>query len=650
MSLIDQTRTFFSKTLTSGIANNDKNIDYNSLVDTYSLKGRVTDTVLKKEWSINPEESNKAFAAKQARCESVGNSDQFDHLKSLASTEDTASRLRCGWVYNNSNPDNGRGAYGMTEGPFKTDAVGKWTWNLKVAQEKYHNHICQKVQACSDIDSDVYKQRCGWCTRSGKAVPVSGGQLAYPSGTNSGCPPRDLVLKAAQCPAPPTITDPNYVRTPAEICSPMPNGALGRACLLQKVTAAGCSDKGALAQALRAGSENDYTSALSQERAFKIYQDRSAIPMDATALKTGKITVTDALNTFNRVQDLSASEANGGLQFAARDLCLNKGTLDEYDFCLELQDTTSGPFVLDCVQKVFMRMGGQRAGTSYPNKTNIQFYNNLGNWGAVKAYIQKLLNMTKSTDRKVQEYGMMEVYGIRMQNKKNPLPYGPEIAWKGSSIVTSCQRPVPTPTGYNYAGCVNDEDDDMLDKWAERNGWTMGTPPPPPYKKIENVDWGGNDIHHTTGQTLEQCQAECDKRPDCVGHNYVRGSGSKDCWIKNNLQNRYEHKPGLLDFYIKQPIQCKAPFATPPAEVAGWKYKGCWRDCHQGRGLPNRLANVNSIEQCIAQAKAAGFNTAGNQYFGECWAGNNTDWNKMGDAGCCEPLGGGCTQQIYSSQ
>mgnify|MGYP000997074007 CR=1 FL=1 len=56
--------------------------------------------------AIQPGETDKAFAAKQAYCESVGNGDQFDHLKSLASTEDTASRLRCGWVYNNSNPEN----------------------------------------------------------------------------------------------------------------------------------------------------------------------------------------------------------------------------------------------------------------------------------------------------------------------------------------------------------------------------------------------------------------------------------------------------------------------------------------------------------------------------------------------------------------
>ena len=651
MSLIDKTRTFFSKSMPMGLVNNDKKINYNALMDTHMVKGRIMPTVAKNEWSINPEESNKAFAAKQAQCESVGNGDQFDHLTSLSKTEDTSSRLRCGWVYNNSNPDNGRGAYGIREGPLKTDTPGQWMWNLNVAKEKYHTSICQNVQACSDIDSDIYKKRCGWCTRSGKAVPINGKELAYPAGANTGCPPRNLAFQASQCPRPEPITDPDYVRTPAEACTPMPNGALGRACLLQKVTAAGCSDRGSLAQALRNGSDNNYTSALAQEKAFKVYQDRTSMPMDATAIKTGKITVTDALNTFSKVQDMAASDANGGLQYAARDLCLNKGALDEYDFCLELLDNTAGPFELDCAQKQFMRMGGQKAGSSYPSTVNIGWYNNLGNWGAIKRYMQSILDKTKSQDRKTQEWGMKEFYGIKMQNKQKPLPYGPEIAYRTSdmTVLLACERPLPIPAGYSLRACTRDEEE-MLDTAAERLGYTMGTPPPPPYKKVPNIDWGGNDIYHTTGQTLEQCQAECTKRPECVGHNYVKGSGSKDCWIKNNLQNRYEHPAGFLDFYIKQPLQCKAPNANPRDEVSGWKYKGCWRDCHQGRGLPHYLGQVSNVEQCIAKAKARGYNTSGNQYFGECWAGNNTDWNKMGDAGCCEPLGGGCTQQIYSSQ
>jgi hypothetical protein len=95
--------------------------------------------------------------------------------------------------------------------------------------------------------------------------------------------------------------------------------------------------------------------------------------------------------------------------------------------------------------------------------------------------------------------------------------------------------------------------------------------------------------------------------------------------------------------------KCKAPMGNPAPTVSGWKYMGCFKDCSAGRGLTERLADVSSVEQCIALAKAKGYNTSGNQYFRECWAGNNSDWNRMGDAGCCEPMGGGCTQQIYTS-
>jgi len=524
---LEKASTFFSKTLPNGLVNNDKNIDYNAIMDTHSVKGRINATVAKNEWSINPDETNKAFAAKQAYCESVGNGDQFDHLVSLASTEDTSSRLRCGWVYNNSNPDNGRGAYGLTQGPLKTDTPGQWMWNLKKAQEKYHTSICQKIEACSDIDADIYKKRCGWCTRSGKAVPVAGGQLAYPSGTNTGCPPRSVVLRASQCPAPEPIVDPEYVRTPAEACTPLPNGALGRACLLQKVIAAGCNDKGTLSQALRSGSDNDYTSVLSRERAFKVYQERSSMPMDATALKTGKLTVTDALNSFSKLQDMAASDANGGLQYAARDLCLNKGAIDEYDFCLELQDNTTGPFELDCVQKQFMRMGGQKAGLSYPTPANgsLGFYNKFSKWSQVKNYIQTLYDKTKSQDRKTQEYGMKEFYGIKMQNKSKPLPYGPEMAWKQGTeaVVVSCQRPLPIPGGYYKAGCIDDEESYTMDKWTEMvgDGWTMGIPPVKP-KIIQGFAWDTfNPVFLTDGNvdTPESCEAKCVANPNCVASN-----------------------------------------------------------------------------------------------------------------------------------
>jgi hypothetical protein len=37
----------------------------------------------------------------------------------------------------------------------------------------------------------------------------------------------------------------------------------------------------------------------------------------------------------------------------------------------------------------------------------------------------------------------------------------------------------------------------------------------------------------------------------------------------------------------------------------------------------------------------------GRQYFGQCFGGNNQDWDRLGNAGCCEPIGGGWTNQVY---
>ncbi len=667
MSLkIDKSVTYFSKSLPLGLVNNDKQMNYSPLFDTYNVKGRINSVIAKNEWSVKPGSSDELFNKRQGHCESVGSGDQFDHLSSLAATEDTASRLRCGWVYNNLNPDNGRGAYGISDGPLKTSTQGQWMWNLKKAKEKYHTSICQKIQSCSDIDSDIYKKRCGWCSRSGKAVPVAGGALAYPAGANTSCPSNNLVLKSAQCPPHASITDPNYVRTPAEACIPYANGALPRNCIIQKVIAAGCSDRGTIAQALSRGSDNDYMSALSQERAFKLYQERTAIPIDTTAIKTGKITITDALNTFSKVQDLAASDANGGLQFAARDLCLNKGAIDEYDFCLELKDATVGPFDLDCLQKQFMRMGGQKSGTSYPNGGNIGFYNNLGNWGAVKRHIQALSDKTKSTFRPTQQEGMIEFYGIRLQNKRHPLPYGPEIAWKDRNVKLSCQRPVGYPQGYANTGCIDDESDDMLEKWAGRNGWKMGMPPEIPFRWYGNGTMGGPqhqmwEVVYDSNQNasddwtakLAQAYDKCETDQNCLAVNVLQTSGQRVVFSGTNNIDSANARPKLPtgswggdanSIFMKVPMKCST---NPPKTVAGWHYQGCWKDDPK-RTLPTRLPNTNSTEECIRMAKDRGFNAVGRQYFGECWAGYGGYHERVGRAGCCETNGGAWTNQVYT--
>jgi hypothetical protein len=402
----------FKDTLPNVIYTNDTNLDIANLTRTTIPRLSTSETPLKNEWKqstmTSPEERKR-----HAACENVGNGDQFSHLSSLASSVDKNDPLRCGWVYNTGNYKQGRGALGTKSGPSSlSEASGKWMWDLNAAKKKYHTDMCNGITNCGDIGASMYQGRCGWCKKTAKAVPVSNGVAAYPFNINTACPTKKLITNSAKC-------QEGFMNAPS--CKPLENGALPRDCLLQKVIGAGCNDAGSMYQALKSGSDNDYLSQLRQQQAWSVYQARATLPLDETSLKTGKITIATALDNFNSVQENAASELNGGLQFAARDLCYKKGTLDSYDFCTEISDSTRGPFTLDCVQKVFLKSGGQTSGRKYPSTSSISYWNSLGTWSAVKAEIQNLLAKTRSSDRITQENAMIDFYGITLENKQTPL-------------------------------------------------------------------------------------------------------------------------------------------------------------------------------------------------------------------------------------
>jgi hypothetical protein len=100
--------------------------------------------------------------------------------------------------------------------------------------------------------------------------------------------------------------------------------------------------------------------------------------------------------------------------------------------------------------------------------------------------------------------------------------------------------------------------------------------------------------------------------------------------------------------------ECNPPITPPPlassAKVTeGYEYQGCWADSGS-RALPNRAENVNSVDQCYNIAKQRNASAFGLQYYGECWYGNNTDWNKYGkrDNASCGPLGVAWVNQVYT--
>lgn len=424
---------YYGVTLPNIRFNNDPSLSYVPLTRTVNTRSHNSETVTNNKWNkvVEGYQSGNSLSSNQAACESTGSGDQFDHLSSLESTQDVNSQLRCGWVYNSSNPMTSRGAFGSSSGPFNTQAQGTWMWDLRNAKEAMHTSICDSIQSCDDLDASIYKQRCGWCSKSGKAIPIIQGSVAYPNSVNS-CSQSDLITPGGKCPAPPPITDPNYIRTPAEACTPLSNGALPRNCLMQKVITAGCSDQGSLYHSLRSGSNNDYTNILTQLPVFNQYQSRARVPLNTTSLKTGKLTISDAINEFSKVSDNSMSPANDSLRATARDLCFTKGYFDSYDICSELQDSSTGPYTLDCLQKLFLRQGGQKDGAMYPSPANIGFWNKYQTWGAVKSAIQEMGVSTNSSNRKTQETAMMDYYGIKLETKSTPVYSKDPVCYYGN--------------------------------------------------------------------------------------------------------------------------------------------------------------------------------------------------------------------------
>jgi hypothetical protein len=125
---------------------------------------------------------------------------------------------------------------------------------------------------------------------------------------------------------------------------------------------------------------------------------------------------------------------------------------------------------------------------------------------------------------------------------------------------------------------------------------------------------------------------------------------------KENLQKCYGLEIGDLAKPC-EPGKPAAPARVPPKPKLGrldkpyngFTYRGCYAD-KGSRPLPNRLNDINKVEQCYEQARARGYKTFGTQYYHECWAGNNDDWNRDGklDNDGCGDLGTAYNNQVYT--
>ena len=171
-------------------------------------------------------------------------------------------------------------------------------------------------------------------------------------------------------------------------CDPV-NGRLGAECVRRQILAAGCKEQGAIAMALANPRPNDYLWAV-DGRVGNFYQKRGRTPLNEALLTSGQGTILQALDEGRKLVANTQLPETSGLGLAARDLCLRRGAFQAYDPCSELSDGSTAPFELKCLQSLFLKMGGQSAGKKYPTAANINEYNAMGTWGAVRQYIQRL--------------------------------------------------------------------------------------------------------------------------------------------------------------------------------------------------------------------------------------------------------------------
>lgn len=377
-------------------------------------------------------------------------------LDALISSKNPSDTLGCGWLYtpppkNSPYPVLSQGFLGKDDGPvksFPTPEYKKWFFDLQLAKKQVLFDKCKALKACTDVDQEVFKNMCGYCTNTNQGVPIDNvGKPLYPGEMLGNCDPQAIIRSADQCPPPPP-PPPGPQPVVDRTCDPV-NGRLSAECLRRQVLSAGCDDNGTLAISL-AGSPNpnDYVGSIRDSNAVKIYNRLSNPPLNLDLFKQGKTTITNVLNEVRQLKSNTLKPENTGVGAAARDLCLRRGFIQSYDVCSELSDSDTAPFDLRCLQTLFLQMGGHPNGTQYPTNQNINFYNSLVTIGAVKQYIRQLYNnmyinsptgplkenftnLSEYDKYKIQQDALKKFTGITIENMISRVPYsqGIEVFW-----------------------------------------------------------------------------------------------------------------------------------------------------------------------------------------------------------------------------
>jgi hypothetical protein len=360
-------------------------------------------------------------------------------LDQLIAMKNPNAAIGCGWLYTPPNqgspyPVVSQGFIGNSAAPlqnYNPPDYKKYFFDLQLAKKQMLLDKCKALKACGDVDSDVFNGTCGYCSDTNQGVPIDTvGQPLYGGDPLGNCSPQSIVTSSINCPPPPG-SGPGPQPVIDKTCQSI-NGRLSATCLYDRLLTAGCSDNGSLAIALSGSPDpSDYISNIRNGDAVKIYNRVANPPLNLDVFSQGATTVDVVLQEAQRLAGNAKLPSNTATGAAARDLCLQKGAINGYNFCLDLPDTTPPPFDMGCLQQIFRKMGGQPTGTAYPNTSTINTYNSMGTLSAVKQYITTLIQSMSSSDYNTQRTAMIQFLGISPERLITRVPYqqGVEVIW-----------------------------------------------------------------------------------------------------------------------------------------------------------------------------------------------------------------------------
>jgi hypothetical protein len=340
---------------------------------------------------------------------------------------------RCAWMYNQGtgiNPIVNRGVlttpgaqpiFGGRGQPDEQQG-GSVTMNLRSAERAASAGVantlgnnCRNLAKLSSENQDYF----GFCKTSGKIIPIeiSAGysQARFPNDMNLNCAPENIVSAANAATKCPASTSEGFNDIQKQLECKIP---LSRDCVLRAARESGCTDKGAIVDALTGSADPavQYRN-MNSGKAYSYYLEKlpnnDAMNQMIMGGGRGVRSLTDAYDIFNALAQTASAPSEdpgaSGIYSAARDLCLEKGFFKEsYNFCSELSDDdVINGNTIECVQNIWRNAGGTSKGSAYPT---------LNSWNGKKvrdfrSWMEKIVENLNIMDKKIQANAIKKFIG-----------------------------------------------------------------------------------------------------------------------------------------------------------------------------------------------------------------------------------------------